>query len=141
MACQHARGCPVFDTDPVTVEVYDDSAERVGEYRLASHRDARFQTTALAPGDYTLAPVVSPAYSDVSASIGPGDSSTTLGRDERSGHTSMTVTVGTESVDADLRVVDVALDTIFQDRFVKRVVSTAPRIWPPQGPEASRVGL
>lgn len=96
------------------VEVYNDSGELVGSYKL-DFFDATYRTTALAPGDYTLVPVVSPAFGDVSTSGGSGVATT---RQRGSGSdNALVVTVGTESVSADLRVVDRALDAIFGDDF------------------------
>lgn len=96
------------------VEVYDASDTFVGEYRLATHRDSRYQTTALPPGDYTLVPVVSPAYADVTTSSASTTAESTAGRSHQ--EEGFVVTVGSESVEADLKVTDRGL-LIFQDRF------------------------
>lgn len=100
------------------VEVYDSGGELVGDYKLA-FTDARFQTTALAPGVYTLVAVVSPAYSGVSTSSDSGVSAMTLGSGPRAGLSGLSITVGQDSVEADLQVVDTAFDLLFKDDFVQ----------------------
>lgn len=99
------------------VEVYTDGGELVGEYKL-HWADATYRTTALAPGDYTLVPVVSPAYAGVSTSGSRGVSgdSNTIMSGQRNGD-GLVVTVGEEDVSADLRVIDRAADKIFDDGF------------------------
>lgn len=96
--------------------IYDSSGILVGEYRLASQLDSRYRSTALPPDTYTVIPVVSPAFSDVSTSGGSDVSSTRL---SRSGHGSFTVTIGEQSVEADLQVVDSGLDIVFQNNFME----------------------
>lgn len=93
------------------VAVRTDSGSLVGRYRI-DPRTARYQTTALPPGDYTLEPEVSEAYSDVSTSGGPTPSSRSV-----SAGSGTVVTVEDESVEADLAVVDNGIDRLFNDRF------------------------
>jgi hypothetical protein len=94
------------------VEVYTDTGEFVGSYKLDSF-NARYQTTALPPGTYTLVPDVSPAYSSVTTSGGP----TPTNRGRPGPNEGFQVTIGTESVEADLQVVDRAIDRLFNDNF------------------------
>lgn len=93
------------------VEVFDESGSFVGSYRI-NPQTGQYQTTALAPGDYTLVPIVSPAYSAVTtgdttprSKLGPLSS------------TGFIVTIGTEDVSADLPVIDMGIDRIFDDRL------------------------
>lgn len=90
------------------VEVYDENDDLVGSYRVIP-TDARFQTTALAPGTYTLVPIVSPAYQ-------PG-TQTASGAARGTSSGGFSVTIGSESVEADVNVVDIALDVIFRTDF------------------------
>ncbi|WP_376696130.1 carboxypeptidase regulatory-like domain-containing protein [Wenzhouxiangella sp. EGI_FJ10305] len=99
---------------PITrgqVEVYTDIGKFVGSYKLDSVQ-ARYQTTALPPGDYKLVPRVSPVFSDVST----GGTSTTL-RGQTPTRDGITVTMGEESVEANLQVIDQAIDRLFNDAF------------------------
>lgn len=100
---------------PITrgqVEVYTDIGKFVGSYKLDIPR-ARYQTTALPPGDYKLVPRVSPAFSDVST----GGTSPAL-RGQTPMRDGITVTMGEENVEADLKVVDQAIDRLFDDAFI-----------------------
>lgn len=94
------------------VEVFTSGGEFVGSYKVA-FADARYQTTALPPGTYTLVPVVSPAYSSVTTS-GP---TTPTARGSAPSDDGFEVTLGTEDVEADLQVVDQAIDRVFRDDF------------------------
>lgn len=95
------------------VEVYTSSGDFVGTYKVDSI-NARYQTTALPAGTYTLVPEVSPAYSSVNTTGGP--SPMPLGAtDPEDG---FEVTIGTEDVEADLQVVDQAFDRLFSDNFM-----------------------
>jgi hypothetical protein len=96
------------------VEVTDANGSFVGRYRI-NHQTGRYQTTALSPGDYTLVPMISPAFSDVTTSSMSPAHSPAGTRAQRSG--SMVVTVGNESVEADLQVIDDGIDKLFNDRF------------------------
>lgn len=94
------------------VEVYTDTGDFVGSYKL-DYFNARYQTTALPPGTYTLVPDVSPAYSSVTTTGGNMPTSRGVpGPDD-----GFQVTIGTESVEADLQVVDRAIDRLFNDNF------------------------
>ncbi|RFF30693.1 carboxypeptidase-like regulatory domain-containing protein [Wenzhouxiangella sediminis] len=94
------------------VEVYTDTGDFVGSYKLEFF-NARYQTTALPPGTYTLVPDVSPAYSSVTTTGGNMPTSRGVpGPDD-----GFQVTIGTESVEADLQVVDRAIDRLFNDNF------------------------
>ncbi len=93
------------------VEVYDSSGDFVGRYRI-NPGTGQYQTTALAPGDYTLVPVVSPAYSAVtSGNTAPARVAGPLSS------TGFVVSIANEDVDADLPVIDVGADRIFDNRF------------------------
>lgn len=94
------------------VEVYTDAGEFVGRYKVA-FADARYQTTALPPGTYTLVPDVSPAYGSVTTSGGTTPSLAGRGTPAEG----FTVEIGEDDVDADLQVVDLAIDRLFSDRF------------------------
>lgn len=94
------------------VEVYTDTGEFVGRYKVA-FADARYQTTALPPGTYTLVPDVSPAYGSVTTS--GGSTPSLAGRGTPAG--GFTVVMGEDDIDADLQVVDLAIDHLFSDRF------------------------
>ncbi len=97
-----------------SVEVYDDSGALVGEFRI-NPWTGRYQTVALAPGDYTLVPAISPAFSGATVA----QNHRSLKSDARTGHSngSLVVTMGTEDVNADMLVVDRALDSVFKDTF------------------------
>jgi hypothetical protein len=95
------------------VEAYDDNGTLVGRYRI-NPSSGRYQTTALEPGDYTLVPVVSPAFSDVTTVGGNLSQTSTMARGSSG---SLVVSVGNEDVDVDLRMIDTSLDMIFDDRF------------------------
>ena len=97
-----------------SVEVYDEEENLVGSYRI-NRSSARYQTTALPPGTYTLVPVVSPAFQATTQSSEPTASSARTTRDTRTG--SVSVTIGTESVEADMTVVDRSLNVIFHSGF------------------------
>jgi len=97
-----------------SVEVYDEEENLVGSYRI-NRSSARYQTTALPPGTYTLVPVVSPAFQATTQSSEPTVSSVRTTRGTRTG--SVSVTIGTESVEADMTVVDRSLDVIFHSGF------------------------
>lgn len=109
-----------FTSQPVPkghVEINDDTGTLVGRYGI-SHLTAEYQSTALAPGTYTVTPVVSPAFSTVSSSQTPSTQSSSRlagGRELRSSE--ITVTIGSEDVTADLYVVDRSIDRLFQSRF------------------------
>ena len=93
------------------IEVYDSNDLFVGRYRI-NPSTGKYQTTALPPGDYTLVPIVSPAYSAVTT--GQTTLRGTAGTFSSAG---FVVTIGTEDVSADLPVIDSATDLIFDDRF------------------------
>ena len=93
------------------VEVYDSAGTFVGSYRV-NPSSGQYQTTALAPGDYTLVPIVSPAYSAVTT----GDT-TPRGVAGPLRSEGFIITIGTEDVSADLPVIDAGADLIFDDRF------------------------
>jgi hypothetical protein len=97
-----------------SVEVYDEEETLVGSYRINA-TSTRYQTTALPPGTYTLVPVVSPAFQATTQSSEPTASSVRTSRDDRTG--SVSVTIGTESVEADMTVVDRSLNVIFHSGF------------------------
>ncbi len=93
------------------VEVFDSSGAFVGSYRI-NPNTGQYQTTALPPGDYTLVPVVSPAYSavttgDFNPRMMPGPLSSV----------GFVITIGTEDVSADIPVIDTGADRIFRNRF------------------------
>jgi len=93
------------------VEVYDSSGTFIGSYRI-NPSTGQYQTTALAPGDYTLVPVVSPAYSAViTGDTNPREVAGPLSA------AGFVVSIGTEDVSADLPVIDVGADQIFDNRF------------------------
>jgi hypothetical protein len=94
------------------VEVFTSGGDFVGSFKVG-FGDARYQTTALPPGTYTLVPVVSPAYSSVTTS-GP---TTPTARGSAPSDDGFEVTLGTEDVEADLQVVDQAIDRVFRDDF------------------------
>ena len=96
------------------VEVYDKQENLVGSYRINAS-SAHYQTTALPPGTYTLVPVVSPAFQATTQSSEPTTSSERTTCDTRTG--SVSVTIGTESVEADMTVVDRSLNVIFHSGF------------------------
>ena len=93
------------------VEVYDSAGSFVGSYRV-NPWTGQYQTTALPPGDYTLVPIVSPAYSAVTT----GDP-TPRGMAGPLSSAGFVVSIGTEDVSTDLPVVDAADDRIFDDRL------------------------
>lgn len=93
------------------VEVFDSSGTFVGSYRI-NPNTGQYQTTALAPGDYTLVPVVSPAYSAVTTS--GSNPRGTAGPLSAAG---FVVSIGAADVNADLPVIDVGADRIFGNRF------------------------
>ena len=93
------------------VEVYDSDDTLVGRYRI-NPNTGKYQTTALPPGDYTLVPIVSPAYSAVTT--GAPTPRGTAGPFSSAG---FVVSIGTEDVSADLPVIDSAIDRLFDDRF------------------------
>ncbi|MDZ7790887.1 MAG: carboxypeptidase-like regulatory domain-containing protein [Xanthomonadales bacterium] len=95
------------------IEVFTDTGDFVGRYKV-NFATARYQTTALPPGTYTLVPDVSPAYSGVSPSGGTTPSATSSSKLANGG---FTVVMGEEDVDADLQVVDQSVDRLFSDRF------------------------
>jgi hypothetical protein len=96
------------------VEVYTSSGDFVGAYKVDSV-NARYQTTALPAGTYTLVPDVSPAYSSVDATGGPSP----MPMGETGPEDGFEVTIGTEDVEADLQVVDQAFDRLFSDDFTE----------------------
>lgn len=98
------------------VEVYNSAGVLVGNYHV-DQNSGRYQTTALEAGTYTLIPQVSPAFSQASATspTSPSLASAQSTRTQRSD--GFTVTVGSDDVDADLRVIDDGLDHIFDDSF------------------------
>ncbi|TVS13780.1 MAG: DUF1416 domain-containing protein [Wenzhouxiangella sp.] len=93
------------------VEVYDSDGNFVGSYRV-NPTTGQYQTTALAPGDYTLVPIVSPAYSAVTT----GDT-TPRGVATPRRSAGFIVSIDTEDVSTDLPVIDSATELIFEDRF------------------------
>ena len=93
------------------VEVYRSDGIFVGSYRV-NPNTGQYQTTALAPGEYTLIPVVSPAYSAVTT----GDTTPRHAAAPRSA-TGFTVSIDIEDVSTDLPVIDSAVDLVFEDRF------------------------
>jgi len=98
------------------VEVYNGAGELVGNYHVDG-TTGRYQTTALEPGTYTLVPQVSPAFSQASTGS-PTSPSLASTRSTRQQHSDgFTVTVESEDVEADLRVIDDGLDRIFEDAF------------------------
>lgn len=103
-----------FPIDRGQVEVYTDTGEFVGRYKV-NFADARYQTTALPPGTYTLVPNVSPAYGSVTP-VG-GTAPTQISRGTPSG--GFTVIMGEEDVDANLQIVDLAIDRLFSDLFIE----------------------
>jgi|GEM_PF-1820893 len=93
------------------VEVYRSDGTFVGSYRV-NPNTGRYQTTALAPGDYTLVPIVSPAYSAVTTgNTTPRNVAVPLSA------AGFTVSIDTEDVSTDLPVTDSAVDLVFKDRF------------------------
>lgn len=109
------------------VEVFNAAGELVGAYGI-NRSTAEYRTTALAPGDYTMEPFVSPAFSEVSFSSSSSPSSQTVYRPEAvTGATTLkvinesdgpiAVTVGTEDVEVNLQVVDTVRDVIFKSSF------------------------
>lgn len=100
------------------VDVFDSSDAFVGRYPLFS---PQFQTTALAPGEYTLVPFVSQAF--VGNTEGPSNPSAGAGvlnqpvvqlAQVAEPNIGFTVEVGEENVDIDLEVL---VDFIFASRF------------------------
>lgn len=102
-------GLPI---DRGAVEIFTDTGEFVGRYKVG-FADARYQTTALPPGTYTLVPDVSPAYGSVTSSGGTTPSLAGRGTPAEG----FTVVMGEDDVEADLQVVDLAIDRLFSDRF------------------------
>ncbi|TVQ38493.1 MAG: hypothetical protein EA370_05740 [Wenzhouxiangella sp.] len=94
------------------VALYNDAGTLVGRYALDFFTGA-YQTTALAPGTYSIEPLVSPAYFAVPGSVGPANAA---GPQRSAG--SMTVVVGKDDVEANVSVVDQAIDRIFRSRFM-----------------------
>ncbi|QOC21332.1 carboxypeptidase regulatory-like domain-containing protein [Wenzhouxiangella sp. AB-CW3] len=104
------------------VEVYDSNGAFVGSYRV-NPTTGKYQTTALPPGDYTLVPIVSPAYTSVSAGGGSGTVSATStstspgSMDAPLSSDGFVVSIDTEDVSADLPVIDMGIDRIFDSQF------------------------
>jgi hypothetical protein len=97
------------------VRVTEQGGDPVGRFRINTGT-ARYQTPALPPGDYVLEAEVSPAFADVSTSRSgdrAGRGRAAAGGDDDA----LVVTVDASSVEADLTVLDVALDRIFDSRF------------------------
>ncbi|MGY6631246.1 MAG: carboxypeptidase regulatory-like domain-containing protein [Wenzhouxiangella sp.] len=94
------------------VALYNDAGTLVGRYALDFFTGA-YQTTALAPGTCSIEPLVSPAYFAVPGSVGPANAA---GPQRSAG--SMTVVVGKDDVEANVSVVDQAIDRIFRSRFM-----------------------
>ncbi|TVQ31783.1 MAG: carboxypeptidase regulatory-like domain-containing protein [Wenzhouxiangella sp.] len=97
------------------VEVRDDQDRLVGIYKISIDEAAAYQTTALPPGTYSVIPIVSPAFVPLPTPAASPDSNPATTRSRATG--GFLVTLGTESVEADLAVVDRALDAVFFDRF------------------------
>ena len=96
------------------VEIRTSDDQLVGLYGIRSI-DGRFQSTALPPDTYTLIPRVSPAFIPVTPPpAGPDGTASAV----RQGSPGVQVTLGTESVDAELQVVDVGADRVFRSGFI-----------------------
>lgn len=95
------------------VEIRTSDNQLVGSFGIGA-LDGRFQSTALLPDTYTLIPRVSPAFIPVvppaadPEGAGPG----------RQALPGFQVSLGTESVDTELRVVDVGADRVFRSGFI-----------------------
>jgi len=105
------------------VSVFDESDQLVGRYKI-SGVTGQYQTTALEPGTYTLVAEVSPAFEVVTDSSSSRDTAFSFAwsraTDSLSGQDGLSVTVGTEDVDADLRVVEIFSNRIFSSRFMQQ---------------------
>ena len=105
------------------VAVFDESDRLVGRYKI-SGVTGQYQTTALEPGTYTLVPEVSPAFevvtdsSSVADTLSPPALSRTTGG--VTGQDGVSVTMGAEDVDADLPVVEIFSNRIFNSRFMQQ---------------------
>ncbi|WP_376691698.1 carboxypeptidase regulatory-like domain-containing protein [Wenzhouxiangella sp. EGI_FJ10409] len=99
---------------PITrgqVDVYTLAGAFVGSYKL-DNGAASYQTPALSPGHYVLVPNVSPVFGSVSTG---GTVSSQRGETVPPG--GFSVTMGEVDLEADLQVVDQAIDRLFIDRF------------------------
>ncbi len=96
------------------VELFDEENNFVGRYAIPP-QSAIFQTSALSSGDYTLVPVVSPAFSDATIYQTALPQTTAQARQQTSRH--LVVTIDSEDVDVDLYVVDDGINLLFDDRF------------------------
>ena len=96
------------------VEVFDEENDFVGRYAIPP-QSAIFQTSALNSGDYTLVPVVSPAFSDATIYHTALPQTTAETRQQPSRH--LVITIDSEDVDVDLYVMDDGINLLFSDRF------------------------
>ncbi len=97
------------------VAVFNDAGALVGRYALDFFTGA-FQTTALAPGTYSIEPQVSPAFFAVPGSAVAANAAG-IQRSNRRTPGSMTVVVGQDDVEANVSVIDQSIDRIFRSRF------------------------
>ncbi|MEE4637675.1 MAG: carboxypeptidase-like regulatory domain-containing protein [Wenzhouxiangella sp.] len=94
------------------VEVFTAGGDFVGSFMI-NFLNGRYQTPALPPGTYTLVPVVSPAYGSVATAGGTSPTARSAAPPDSGFH----VSLGSDSVDVDLQVVDRGIDRVFQDGF------------------------
>ncbi|MCH8478477.1 MAG: carboxypeptidase-like regulatory domain-containing protein [Wenzhouxiangella sp.] len=95
------------------VAVFNETGVLVGRYALDFFTGA-YQTTALAPGTYSIEPLVSPAFFAIPGSAGAANAA---GHLRSSG--SLTVVVEEVDVEANVSVIDQAIDRIFRSRFIE----------------------
>lgn len=96
------------------VEIRTSDDRLVGMYKIR-FTDGRFQSTALPPDTYTLIPRVSPAFIPVTPPPEGPDGAAAAGRQ---GSPGVQVTLGTQSVDTELQVVDLGADRVFRSGFI-----------------------
>lgn len=100
------------------VEIRNANDALVGLYAI-DLRDGRFQSTALPPDTYTLIPRVSPAFIPLPPPAASPDKAVAgLARADRQVAPGFQVALGAESVETELRVVDVGADRIFRTNFL-----------------------
>jgi len=100
------------------VEVRTDDNRLVGVFGI-NWFDGRFQSTALPPGTYTLIPRVSPAFIPLPLpAASPESTDAGQARTQRQSAAGFQVELGSESVETELRVVDVGADRVFRSGFI-----------------------